>query len=73
MTVVASERKKISYFKDVKQEMKKVTWTSKEELLLGTKLVVLATFLFSFAIYGVDFAIRTFLNGTSNFFQWIFG
>ena len=46
---------------------------SKEELIFGTKIVIIATFLFSFVIYGVDLVIRGALNGVSTLFQLVFG
>lgn len=72
-TIVTEKKKKTSYFHDVVAELKKVSWTSKEELIFGTKVVIMGTFLFSFAIYGVDLIIRTLFNGISAFFQMIFG
>ena len=43
---------------DIKSELKKVTWTSKEELQLYTKIVVMATFLCGMGIYFVDLFIQ---------------
>lgn len=57
-TITTSEKKKVSYFREVQSELKKVTWTSKEELIFCTKAVIIATFLFGFAVYIVDLAIR---------------
>ncbi|MDE3055317.1 MAG: preprotein translocase subunit SecE [Verrucomicrobiota bacterium] len=73
MAVAVTEKKRTSYLREVKQELKKVNWTSKEELLLGTKVVIGATFLLSFAIYGIDLLLRLFLNGFAGLFQRIFG
>ncbi len=72
MTTI-TEKKKISYFREVQNELKKVTWTSKQELIFCTKAVIIATFLFGFAIYAVDLAIRGILNGAGSLFQAIFG
>ena len=57
-TVVAKEEKKLSYLREVQNELKKVTWTTRQELLLSTKAVVIATFVFGFAIYLADLGIR---------------
>lgn len=72
-TIVTEKKKKNSYFRDVVTELKKVNWTSKEELFFGAKVVIIGTFLFAFAIYGVDLIIRTLFNGVSAVFQMIFG
>lgn len=48
---------------DVKSELKKITWTSPEELRAYTKIVVAASFLFGLGIYVVDLIIQTVLNG----------
>ncbi len=63
MTALSTnERKKVSYLREVQQELKKVTWTSRQELLLSTKAVVIATFVFGFAIYLADLGIRGVLD-----------
>jgi preprotein translocase subunit SecE len=72
-SVVAKEKKKLSYFREVQVEFKKVTWTSKEELIFCTKAVIIATFFFGFAIYFVDLGIRGVLNMVASLFQAIFG
>jgi preprotein translocase subunit SecE len=48
---------------DIKQELKKVEWTSKEELQVYTKIVLASTFLFGLAIYVIDLAIQGVLGG----------
>jgi len=50
------------FFTSIKQEAKKVHWTSKPELLRSTKVVVIATPVFGFLIYGVDLVVRGFLD-----------
>ena len=54
---------KASFIHELKEELKKVTWTSKEELLLCTKVVVASTFLLGMGIYLVDLLIKGVLNG----------
>ena len=73
MTTITTEKKKSSYFREVKNELKKVTWTSKVELIFCTKAVIIATFLFGFAIYLVDLAIGGILNAANSLFQVLFG
>lgn len=72
-TTISTEKKKTSYFREVKNELKKVTWTSKEELIFCTKAVIIATFFFGFAIYVVDLAIGGILSAANVIFQWVFG
>jgi len=68
-----TEKKKLSYFREVQNELKKVTWTSKEELIFCTKAVIVATFIFGFAIYVVDLGIRGALELAGSLFRMIFG
>jgi len=67
------ERKKVSYLRDVQNELKKVTWTSKAELFFSTKAVIFATFIFGFAIYLADLGIRGTLDAIGHAFRLIFG
>ena len=65
--------KKVQHFvADVKSEIQKITWTNRDELILYTKLVVGATFIFGMAIYGLDLAIQGVL-GTLNFLLHLVG
>ncbi len=72
-TITTREKKKLSFLREVQNELKKVTWTTKGELLLCTKAVVIATFVFGFAIYLVDLAIRGVFTAAGSFVQMIFG
>lgn len=47
---------------DVKSEVQKITWTSRDELIFYTKLVVGATLVFGMVIYGLDLAIQMILS-----------
>jgi preprotein translocase SecE subunit len=73
MSVITSEKKKLSYFREVQNELKKVTWTSKDELIFCTKAVVIATIFFGLAIYYIDLGIRGLLDLAVNFVRMIFG
>jgi len=73
MSAITGEKKKQSYFREVQSELKKVTWTSKEELLFCTRAVIIATFLFGLTIYVVDLGIRGILDVAGNFVRMIFG
>ena len=54
----SKEKKKTSYFREVQEELKKVSWTPKNELFTSTKAVVIATFICGFVIYLADLTIR---------------
>jgi preprotein translocase subunit SecE len=65
-TIVTSQVKEKSkgtnYLREVQQELVKVSWTTKEELLLCTKIVIGSTFLFGLAVYFSDLVIRGVLD-----------
>jgi preprotein translocase subunit SecE len=48
---------------DIKSEINKITWTSREELLVYTKIVIGATFAFGMSIYILDLMIQGILSG----------
>lgn len=73
MTTITTKGKKLSYFREVQNELRRVTWTSKAELIVCTKAVIVATFIFGFAIYLVDLSIRGVLDLAATFVQRIFG
>jgi len=73
MSAITSEKKKLSYFREVQNELKKVTWTAKGELLFCTKAVIFSTIFFGFSIYVVDLGIRGILDLASNFVRMLFG
>lgn len=73
MSTIATEKKKLSFFREVQNELRKVTWTSKEELIFCTKAVIIATFVFGLTIYVVDLGIRGALDLAGNFVRMIFG
>lgn len=47
-----------NFVSDVKSEVQKITWTSREELITYTQIVVGATFIFGMAIYLLDLIIQ---------------
>jgi preprotein translocase subunit SecE len=61
------------YINELKAELKKVTWTTKEELILFTKIVVGSTFALGLGIYGIDLLIKGVLNGFGALIHLIFG
>ncbi len=56
-------KKMVDFVGDVKQELKKVEWTSKEELTVYTKIVLASTFIFGMVIYFIDLIIQGVLGG----------
>lgn len=70
----AKQQKSIfSYIHDLKEELKKVSWTSQEELSFSTKMVVLTTLVFGVSIYFVDFLIKNGLEFIKIVSGFIFG
>jgi preprotein translocase subunit SecE len=43
-----------TFFKEVKAELKKVTWPAKQEVYTTTVVVILTTVFFGFYLYGLD-------------------
>jgi preprotein translocase subunit SecE len=62
-----------SYLSEIKTEFSKITWTTKDELIFYTKLVVGATFVSGIAVYIVDLSIRSVLNSLETIVKFIFG
>ena len=51
-----------TFFRDVKQEFKKISWTSKNELIAYTKVVFASIFIGGFILYGMDLLVRASLT-----------
>lgn len=68
-----AKKRGVGYVRELKEELKKVTWTTREELILCTKVVVGSTFIFGIGIYVVDFAIKGALQSISGIVHLIFG
>ena len=69
-----SKKKRVfDYIHDLKEELKKVSWTTKEELKLSTKIVIGATFFFGLGIYFFDFVIKGCLDFIALVVHFIFG
>ena len=68
-----SYKKGLSYFRKVQGEFKKISWTSREELISNTKVVVSSIFLFGIGIYIADLVIRSLLSGIGYVFKLIVG
>ena len=70
---IAGKKKTENFLRELQKELKKVSWTSKEDLKLFTKIVLLATLFFGFGIYLIDLILRSGLNVISFIFRIIFG
>lgn len=53
---------------EVKQELRRIDWTNKEELKLYTKIVLCSAFFFGMLIYCFDLVVQGALRGV----QWVF-
>ncbi len=70
---IAVKSTKLGYLAELKKELRQVTWTSKDELIMFTKIVVGATFAFGLGIYGIDLLIKGCLTGFKTLIHLIFG
>lgn len=61
-TSANKKRKLRSYFKGVKAEMKKVTWTSKKELVNHTGIVILISIIVALIVWVLDIGIHRILS-----------
>lgn len=50
------------WVEQLKQEIKSIQWTTQDELVVYTKIVVAATFLFGMGVYLIDLVIHSALN-----------
>ena len=55
--------KRSRFFQEMKEEMKRVSWTTKEELTICTKIVLSAIFFLGAGIYLIDIFVRLSING----------
>jgi preprotein translocase SecE subunit len=62
-----------AYIQELKAELGKVSWTTKEELKFSTKAVIMATFVLGLGIYLVDLLIKGCLDFISLAVHFIFG
>ena len=51
-----------TYFKDVKLELKKVTWLTKDEMIGSTVVVIIFAIIVSIFLFFVDFAMSEFVS-----------
>lgn len=68
-----SKKSLFVYIQEMKEELKKVSWTNKKDLKFSTKMVVLSTLFFGVGIYLVDFLIKGSLDLIRTIVHFIFG
>lgn len=66
-------KKKESFIQGLKNELAKVSWTSKKDLKTLTKTVLLSTVFFGLGIYAVDLVIKQCLFGIHALARLVFG
>ena len=59
-------KRKGNFFQDMKEELKRVSWTTKDELRICGKIVIGSIFILGIGIYLVDLFIRLVLDGVGN-------
>ena len=71
------ERKKrkdlFTLISELKEELKKVSWTTKSELISATKIVVISVFVFGMGIYFADLLIKGALELVKRSLLFVFG
>lgn len=65
-TIVSGQKRTVSFLTEVKQEFKRIEWSTKEELRQQVKIVLIGIFVSGMLIYGIDLVIRSLL-GLINF------
>ncbi len=61
------------FITNIKSEVRHISWTSREDLITYTKIVVAMTFLFGMSIYFMDITIQTLLHGLNLILRFIGG
>ena len=63
----------LTFISELKDELKRVSWTTKPELISATKTVVISMFFFGMGIYLVDLAVKGALELIKRAVFFIFG
>jgi preprotein translocase subunit SecE len=69
----AEGQKIVTFVGDVKQELKRVDWTSKSELKSYTKIVLVSTLIFGMFVYFADLIVQGLLGGFNFLVNLVFG
>ncbi|MGH9341533.1 MAG: preprotein translocase subunit SecE [Acidobacteriota bacterium] len=59
----------VSFYGDVKSELKKVSWPSKKEVYGTTVIVIVTVFFFGFYLFLVDLVLQYLVNSVFRYFQ----
>ncbi len=70
---VRKQRSFFRFLQELKEELKKVSWTTKAELQLSTKVVICAVFILGLGIYLVDLIVKSGLDLIAQVVRFIFG
>lgn len=62
-----------TFISELKEELKKVSWTTRSELISATKIVIISIFVFGIGIYVMDLAIKGVLEMVKRTLLFIFG
>jgi len=62
VTMKEKEKNRTSYFREVQKEIKKISWVSKKDLFMLTKVVLGATLICGFGIYLADITLQNALQ-----------
>ncbi len=75
MNAHAAQKRKRTFavIQDLKEELKKVSWTTRDELKFSTKMVVGTTFFLGMGIYFIDLVIKGCLDLVTLVVHFIFG
>jgi preprotein translocase subunit SecE len=58
-----------AYLRDVRGEMKKVTWPSRNDMIKTTIAVIVISLFFGIYLFGVDFVFARIFRQIGSFFQ----
>ncbi|MDA2935485.1 preprotein translocase subunit SecE [Acidobacteria bacterium AH-259-D05] len=62
-------RNLVTFYGDVKTELRKVTWPSKKEVYGTTLVVIVTVFFFGIYLFAVDFVLQRVVRQIFGFFQ----
>ena len=65
-------QEKISYLEEMKQEIKKISWPTRGEIVQSTKVVIGSTFFLGFSVYLVDLFVKGVLDSTARIMKVLF-
>jgi preprotein translocase subunit SecE len=72
-SVAKGKKGRKNFLQEMREEMRRVSWTTKEELISCTKIVIGAIFVLGLGIYVIDLFIRNVLLGISSLLHIVTG